>query len=414
MEREILHINTDDFYASLLRLRDPALRRRAVVVAGPPPRGMVLSASYEAREEGVSRGMTVSAARRLCAGGAFVPPDWELFRRASGAIFGVLRRYSPLVEPASLDEGYIDYTGCRRLFGHVLDTGTEIKAEIARETGLAVSVGVASSKLVSHVASRTAKRAHLVDVYAGYERSFLAPIPIGRFPIVDPGRAALLSELGISRVGDVLLFTEDIFAHCFGPWGKRLYRGATGEDHTPVRPRPAPEERVCAEEILEPDRVSRVRLEAALYRLAERLGERLRAEHLLARAVLVEVRYADGAEVTGAGRLTEPSSDDYLLYEAARGAFARLFTRRVRVRRIALSVRGTEPEPAQCDLFAAAAGEGRTRRLRDALDTLRTRFPDRVAPAFGRALDPAPAAARRRNLPIDTGGSGPPRKRPFA
>ena len=299
MQREILHINTDDFYASLLRLRDPSLRARAVIVAGPPPRGMVLSASYEARGEGVSRGMTVSAARRLCARGAFLPPDWELFRRASGAIFGVLRRYSPLVEPAALDEGYIDYTGCRRLFGHALDTGSAIKTEIARETGLAVSVGVASNKLVSHVASRTAKRAYIVDVYAGYERSFLAPIPIGRVPLVDRGRAALLAELGIARVGDVLLFTEEIFAHCFGPWGERLYRGAAGEDDTPVRSRPAPEERMRTEEVLEPDRVSRQRLEASLYRLAEGTGERLRSERLLARSLVLELRYADGAEVTG-------------------------------------------------------------------------------------------------------------------
>ena len=130
MERRILHINTDDFYASVCRLRDPALRGRAVVVAGPPPRGMVVSASYEARGEGVERGMTVSSARRLCSGGAFVPPDWRLFRRASRAVFGVLGRYSPLVEQASLDEGYIDYTGCGRLFGHVLDAGTRIKSEI--------------------------------------------------------------------------------------------------------------------------------------------------------------------------------------------------------------------------------------------------------------------------------------------
>lgn len=401
MEREILHINTDDFYASILRLRDPALKRRAVVVAGPPPRGMVLSASYEAREEGVSRGMTASAAKRLCARGAFVPPDWELFRRASGAIFSVLQRYSPLVEPAALDEGYIDYTGCRRLFGHVLDTGAEIKAEIARETGLMASVGVAANKLVSHVASRTAKRAHIVDVYAGYERSFLAPIPIGRFPVVDPGRAALLGELGISRVGDVLLFTEAIFSHCFGPWGIRLYRGATGEDPTPVRPRPAPEERLRFDELMEPDRVNRARLEAVLYRLAERMGGKLREEHLLARAIAVEVRYADGAEVVGTGRLDDPSSDDLALYEAVRMVFRRLYVRRVRVRCLALSVRGSEPEPVQLDLFTLAARGGRTRRLRDALDQLRARFPDRIAPAFGRALDRNPRTARLENPPPD-------------
>jgi DNA polymerase-4 len=389
MERKILHINTDDFYASVCRLRDPSLRGRAVVVAGPPPRGMVVSASYEARGEGVVQGMTVSSARRLCSRGTFVPPDWQLFRRASRAVFGVLERYSPIVERASLDEGYIDYTGCGRLFGHVLDAGARIKSEIACETGLAVSVGIAANKLVSHVASRTAKRAHLVDVYTGYEKPFLAPIPIDRFPIVDTGRASLLHELGISRVGDVLLFTEEIFFVCFGTWGKRLYRGATGEDHALVRSCPAPKERMRTEEVLEPDRVSRQPLEAALYRLSEGTGEKLRSERLLARSLTLELRYADGAEVRGKGRLAEPSSDDLKLYETVRGVFARLFTRRVRVRCLAVSVFATEPEPVQRELFVANIAGERMRHLRDTLDTLRVRFPKGVAPAFGRSVEGA-------------------------
>ena len=163
MNREILHINTDDFYASALRLRDPALRTKAVVVSGPAPRGMVMSASYEARGDGVRRGMTVSSAMRLCPGGVFVPPDWDLFRSVSGSIFSIVRRYSPVVESGSLDEGYVDYTGCDRLFGRAMDAGRAIKRDVRAETGLEVSLGVASSKLVSHVASREAKRAHMVS-----------------------------------------------------------------------------------------------------------------------------------------------------------------------------------------------------------------------------------------------------------
>ncbi len=204
MEREILHVNTDDFYASVLRLRDATLRGKAVVVAGASSRGVVFSASYEARRDGVSRGMTATAARRLAGRAVFVPPDWGLFRRASAAVFAVLGRYSPAVETSSLDEGYIDYTGCDRLFGPAPDAGRRIKGEIIRETGLEVSLGIASNKLVSHVASRSAKCANLVDVYRGYERSFLAPVPIERFPLVGERRAPALRELGIGSVGDVL------------------------------------------------------------------------------------------------------------------------------------------------------------------------------------------------------------------
>jgi len=395
MEREILHVNTDDFYASLLRLRDPALRGRAVVVAGPAPRGMVFSASYEARSDGVRRGMTVSAARRLSSSGVFCPPDWGLFRRASGVIFRILRSFSPLVEQSGLDEGYLDYTGCGRLFGHVLDAGTRIKNEILRETGLQVSLGVASSKLVSHVASRTAKRAHLVDIYPGCERPFLAPVPIDRFPPVGERRAAVLRELGIARVGDILLFPEEVLAACFGSWGRRLYRGAMGEDAASVRIHSAPDERFTVEEVLEPDRVRRDLLESVLYRLAERLGERLRAERVRAGSVALEIRYADGMRAGGTAKSAPPASDDLLLFKTARGVLARIFTRRVRVRRILLSARRLEPEPVQLEMFVEGDGVRveRMRRLHGALDRLRSCFPAGVAPAFGRAI-PGRAASR--------------------
>lgn len=388
MRREILHVNTDDFYASVLRLRDPTLRGRALVVAGPPPRGVVFSSSYEARGEGVKRGMTVSTARRLCARAIFLAPDWDLFRKVSNSVFGLLRRYSPLVETASLDEGYIDYTGCHRLFGHVLDAGSVIKREILRGTGLQVSIGVASNKLVSHVASRTAKCAHLVDVYPGYERSFLGPIPIERFPLVGEKRAPVLRELGVVRVGDIPLFTEEILSVCFGSWGRRLYRGALGEDSTPVRLRPTRDSRFTVGEILQPDCVHRGFLESVLYRLSERLGERLRAERSRAGSVRLEIRYADGAAVAGTGRLPAAASDDSLLFGAASETLGRIFTRRVRVRRLILSAGRFEPAPLQLGLFLDqdAREKEKMHKLHTALDLLRAAFPDGIAPVFGRAL----------------------------
>ncbi len=388
MKREILHVNTDDFYASVLRLRDPTLREKALVVAGPPPRGVVFSSSYEARGEGVKRGMMVSTARRLCARAIFLAPDWDLFRKVSDSIFGLLRRYSPLVENAALDEGYIDYTGCHRLFGHVLDTGTVIKKEILRETGLQVSLGVASNKLVSHVASRTAKRAHLVDVYPGYERLFLGPVPIERFPLVGERRAPVLRELGIERVGDVPPFTEEILSICFGSWGRSLYRGALGEDSTPVRCRPPRDRRFIVEEVLQPDCVHRDVLESVLYRLAERLGERLRGERSRAGSVRLEIRYADGPVNAGMGKLRHTASDDSLLFGAAVETLGRIFTRRVRVRRLILSAGRLEPEPLQLGLFLdrGARGQEKMHRLHTTLDRLRAAFPDGVAPAFGKAL----------------------------
>jgi DNA polymerase-4 len=392
MDREILHINTDDFYASALRLKDTALRSKPVVVSGPAPRGMVISASYEARGDGVRRGMTVSSAMRLCPGGVFMPPDWDLFRSVSSSIFSVIGRYSPVVESVSLDEGYADYTGCSRLFGSALDAGRAIKREVRVETGLDVSLGIASSKLVSHVASREAKRAHMVDVYPGCERYFLSPVPISRFPVVSERHVPVLRELGIATVGDVLRFDEELLVFCFGSWGRKLYLGAKGMDAARVRAGGRGDREFAVSKVLEPDAVDRRLLESYLYVIAEELGGRLRAERSLAASLRLELRYAD--EVTSHGELrpAAPTSDDAVLFDSAGAIFDRVFGRRVRVRAVGLSAPSVEPEPLQLDLFPDPAKReaAKARRVQSALDRLRAAMPPGAAPSFGRAL-----AARR-------------------
>jgi DNA polymerase-4 len=392
MNREILHINTDDFYASALRLRDPALRSKAVVVSGPAPRGMVISASYEARGDGVRRGMTVSSAMRLCPGGIFIPPDWDLFRSVSTSIFSVIGRYSPVVEAVSLDEGYADYTGCDRLFGHALDAGRAIKCDVLAETGLDVSLGIASSKLVSHVASREAKRAHMVDVYPGCERYFLSPVPIERFPIVSERHVPVLRELGIATVGDVLRFDEELLAFCFGSWGRRLHLGAKGMDAARVRAGSVGDGEFVVKKVLESDAVDRRLLESYIYVLAEELGGKLRAERSLARSLRLELRYADEVTAHGQMQTAAPTSDDAVLFDSAGMLFDRIFGRRVRVRAVSLEALSSEPEPLQLDLFPDPAQKTarKVRRVQSALDRLRAAMPAGVAPSFGRAL-----AARR-------------------
>ncbi len=387
MRREIVHVNTDDFYASVLRLRDSNLYGRPVVVSGPPPRGVVHSASYEARGDGVKRGMTVSRARKLCPRGKFLPPDWRLFRRVSGELIETLRGYSPVLETASLDECYLDYTGCSRLMGDVLDAAVEIKADVKDRTGLQVSLGVASSRLVSHVASREAKRAHLVDVSHGCERNFLAPLPVRRFPLVGEKDAQLLIELGIYRVGDILRFPQEIFSWCFGCWGGRLYRGAMGEDDSPVRPAPKREKSFAAGRELDPDRVNIAFLEAVIYSLCERLGEDLRRDRAAAGSLRMELTYTDGKAVSKAARL-DGVSDDEALFAEAQDLMKALFRRRVRIRRICLEAGRISRRPRQLALFSSGGGgdEESRRRLRLALDDLRGKFPPGVAPAFGKAL----------------------------
>jgi DNA polymerase-4 len=331
--------------------------------------------------------MIASRARRLCPGGEFIVPDWRLFRRVSREIFSMLSAYTPLLEPVSLDECFIDYTGCGRVFGNVLDVASEIRSLVREKTGLNVSLGIASNKLVSHVASRKAKRSNLVDVSSGCERDFVAPVPISRFPLVQDSSVRLLSDLGISRVGDILAFPEQVFLYCFGRWGKRIYRGAMGEDPSPVRSA-GPEREVLAEEReLSPDSVDLSFLEAVLYSLSEKLAEELRERREGAAEVMLEIGYTDGKRVAGRSA-TEPVSDEGAIFSKAEKLLGRLFTRRVRVRRLRLQAGKLSPEPRQLSLIidSGLADKRRKRRLYRSLAGLRSRFPPGVAPAFGRAL----------------------------
>ena len=335
----VLHINTDDFFASVLRVGDPALRRRPVIVGHLASRGGVVSASYEARADGVRPGMTMAQARRACPGASLVHVDWDLYARASSSLFGVLERFSPLVERASLDEGFLDYTGCRLLFGSPVDAAARIKREVREATGLGVSVGLAANKLVSKVASGTAKCARLVDVFTGYEQSFLAPLSIHRLPGVGPKLGAALRDMAVRRIGDVTRFPEELLQSVFGPaTGRTLHRRARGIDRTPVRSAAGaavPEWR--EEETLNPDSVDLRRLTGVLHRLAGRLGTRLRREKLAARRFTVLVRYSDQVRAQRGCLTAEPTDLDGRILEQALEAFHGLFTRRVRVRRLALA-----------------------------------------------------------------------------
>jgi DNA polymerase-4 len=332
--------------------------------------------------------MIASRARKLCPAGEFVPPDWRLFRRVSGMIFSMLAGYTPVLEPVSLDEYFIDYTGCGRVFGNVLDVASQIKRSIRRQTGLNISLGVASSKLVSHVASRRAKRSSLVDVSSGCERDFVAPVPIGQFPPVGVKSARLLSDLGISRVGDILTFPEEVFIHCFGRWGRLLYLGARGQDPSPVRSAGPKRELPAAERVFSTDSVDVSFLEAVLYTLSEKLAGKLRESRKEAGEISVEIEYTDGKIAVRKATTGPAVSDEGQIFSSAEGAFRTLFTRRVRIRRLRLEAGRLVHEPQQLPLIEDdnLREKRRQRRLFTALEGLRKKFPPGVAPSFGKAL----------------------------
>jgi DNA polymerase IV len=370
--RSVLHVNTDDFFASLARLRDASLGDRPVIVGNVMNRGSVVSASYEARAAGVHPGLTMQQAERLLPGAALVQVDWAYAQRASREIFRVLDGYAPQVEPAGLDEAFVDCTGCERLLGPARDAGARLRRELRARVGLDVSIGLASNKLVSRFASSSAKRHGLLDVLPGYEASFLAPHPVARLPGVAPVLAHRLCDMGVPTVGDLALFPSAILETVFGPLGRRLAEASHGIDRTPVGRRAA--RLVLAEsETFEPDVLERTALEAWLEVLCARLGGVLRARGWAARQLAVRLEHSDRVVAQRQVPLRPPAALDPQLALAARTALALAYARRVRVRRLTVEAAGFEPSPVQLDLFRPDTG-AKLRRLMHAADQVRRRY----------------------------------------
>ncbi len=396
----------DDFYASVARVKDATLRRRPLIVSHVHSRGTVVSASYEARSDGVRPGLTLAQARRLSPRARVVPFDAALFTRASDAMAGVLAAWSPLVERARPDEVFVDYTGCERLFGAPLDACVRIQRQIRDELRLPASIGLATSKLVSQVASGAAKRSGLVDVHSGYEPAFLAPHPVGCLPGVGPKLAARLADLGVGRIGDIPPIPVEAMEGVFGRPGRLLHERARGIDRSQVRSgKPQPEvpsgaradsyDEIAEEELFEPDVLERRVLEAALERLAARLGARMRGEGVAARRLSARVRYADGVEEARRALLPDPEDLDGPLYDALAPLCHAAAGRRVRVRAVAVRGWDFRWSTGQLDLLAGLAtgnpgwegerprepssadAEARRRRLCETLARLRARFGER-------------------------------------
>ena len=373
--RHVLHVNTDDFFASLARQRDTSLRHRPVIVGNILNRGSVVSASYEARAAGVHPGLTMQQAARRAPGAVLVQVDWAYARRASRELLAVLESYSPRVEATAMDEAFVDYTGCQSLLGEPLDAGRRLQRDVRDRIGLDVSIGVAGNKLVSRFASSAAKRHSLLDVLPGYEESFLAPQPIERLPGVGEACGHQLRDMGVPTVGDLARFPAAVLEGVFGAAGRRLAEAARGIDRSPVLP--ARRQPVLEQgETFEPDLLRWDDLQAKLAGLCARLGADLRLRCWTTQRLSVELEHSDRVGVRRQATLAATNLDARL-FAAARQALASAYVRRVRVRRLTLRATAVAPESLQLDLFQPDV-EARLRRLQRATDRVRARYGEAV------------------------------------
>jgi DNA polymerase-4 len=289
----ILHVDMDAFFVEVERLRDPGLRHKPVVVGGTGNRGVVASASYEARKFGVRSAMPMSTARRMCPDLVVVPTAHDEYQRMSEMVFGIFREFTPLVEGLSLDEAFLDVAGLRRVYQHPIEIGHGIRKRVRAELGLPASVGIAATKFVAKLASEIAKPDGLKHIPRADTLGFLHALPVRSLWGVGEATHAALEQLGVAKVGDLTTIDLRTLENRLGVSnGSHLAALARGEDPRQVVADTAAKS-ISVSETYEHDLTNSQQVDTELLRLCDRLGSRMRRSGLAGRTISLKVRYSD-------------------------------------------------------------------------------------------------------------------------
>ena len=373
--RIILHADMDAFYAAVEQLDRPELRGKALLIGGTGPRGVVSTASYEARPFGVGSAMPMGLARRRCPHAIVLPPRFERYHAVSKVVMRTLGTFSPLVEPLSLDEAFVDMTGCEALFGEPGAMGEAVRRAVFEATGLTVSVGASTTKYVAKVASDARKPDGLTVVGPHEVTGFLHPLPIDRLWGVGPRTRARLRARGLDTIGDVAAAPPENLERWFGNLGAHVHALAHGRDDRAVIPE-RDAKSIGSENTLDTDIVGEAAIRPWLLRAADTVARRLRTEGLTARGVRVKLRTADFRLHTRQTVLGTATHATRAIVEAAERLLHE-FDSSVPVRLVGVAAfdlrEGGGGEVHQLDLFDAAHEE-HDERLDRTLDVVHERF----------------------------------------
>ena len=373
--RDILHVDMDAFFVSVEEVLNPSLVGKPVIVGGDPKgRGVVSAASYAARKFGVHSAMPLAKAKRLCPDAIFLRGSHGVYGEFSRRIFAILENYSPLVEPMSLDEAYIDLTGCLKLHGPVLETAERIKQEIKRDVGVNASIGIASNKLLAKVASAFVKPNGILLIAPGKEKKFLEPLPVDRIPGVGPKSYLQFKRMGIKTVGDLTRVPKELLEDVHGMCGARLYYKSRGICKSPVSGLEGDSRSISRETTLAKDTQDTRVLESKLSYLVEKAAAQLRGSELYVQRVTLKLRTPDFKTVTRSHTLKEPTSEDRVIFNTAVKLFRKGFTGKTRVRLIGVSLTSLTRDPwAQSDLFEQTSSQ-KWDRLYQGIDRIRDKY----------------------------------------
>ena len=314
--RQILHVDLDAFFASVEQMLDSRLRGLPVIVGGQPgARGVVASASYEARALGIKTAMPLSQAYRLCPQATFLSGRYHHYAAVSDQFMAILGDFTPEVEPFSLDEAWMDLTGFEPFYGPSHRAAQRIKDRVRDELGITASVGIATSKVVAKVASDRDKPDGLVEVPPGQEAAFLAPLPVRDLPLVGGKTEERLKKYGIRTIGQLAEQPPGFLKHLFGVMGVVLHRLANGRDTSFVQTEGLPARSVSRSTTLAQDTLDRGLLHGLLFYLAERVAAELRTMGRQTRCPVLKLRYADFDTISRRRTLPEPTDAQQTLYQ---------------------------------------------------------------------------------------------------
>jgi DNA polymerase-4 len=312
----ILHIDMDAFYASVEKLDDPRLKHKCVIVGGTSNRGVVSAASYEARRFGVHSAMPIYQAKQKCPHGVFVPPRMGRYKEVSKKVMALLEEFSPLVEPVSIDEAYMDITGCQRLFGEPEEIAREIKRRIFESVHLTCSIGVAPNKFLAKIASDLEKPDGLTLIMPEQVPRFIESLTIEKVPGVGKKMVRQLEVLGIRTLGDVHRLSEKALLKHLGKFGRRLRALSAGSDASAVTPH-TPHKSISSERTLAADTRDVKLLKRHLLSQSAEVARQLRQAGMRAKTIVIKIKNADFKTVTRRTTIAVPTQSSEMIYKHA-------------------------------------------------------------------------------------------------
>ena len=375
--RSVLHLDLDSFFVSVERLKNSQLLGRPVIIGGSGSRGVVASCSYEARAYGVSSAMPMKMARQLCPNAIYIRGDMESYSKYSGMVTEIISGKVPLLEKASIDEFYADMSGMDRFFG-IYKYAQELKQTILKESGLPISFGLSVNKLISKMATNEAKPAGNIEVPPGIEKGFIAPFSIKKIPSVGRVTFQQLSAMGVKKIHTLSIVPVNLLEREFGKRGRELWNKANAIDTSPVVPY-SEAKSISAERTFQQDTIDVYFLKAALSKMSEGLGFKLRQQNKLTGCLTVKIRYSDFNTYTQQKSIPLTSNDKLILTHVHE-LFDKLYQKRLLVRLIGVRLSHLVHGNQQISLLEDTATEI---RLYQALDFIKNKHGiDKVLRAF--------------------------------